>query len=391
MLDLKSLRKKRNSFIHSTISDEEKINWIRLSRSENVGKTTFFRLMSLFGSAKKSLEQISNCASNGGLKRKIRIASQSQVEKEIIKTEKFGAQILLFSDEKYPRLLREIYDPPPIITIKGDLDFVRRDTVAIVGPRNASFNGLAFAKKIALELSQNSVITVSGMARGVDTAAHEASILGGTIAVIAGGIDHIYPKSNEALYNRIAKHGLLISESPFGAPPKGGNFVQRNRIISGLSLATIIVEAGLKSGSLTTARFAGEQGREVFAVPGSPFDDRCSGSNRLIKDGVNMIENIDDILGEIPSIRARFSEVGKICEPQIAEFAHFEERPLSDDDVKKVREEIMLRLSFSPIEIEEIINDFNLPSRLVNIAIIELELAEQIEVNHGKISLKITF
>lgn len=364
------------------------IDWLRLARSENVGKSTFFRLIKIFGSAQKALERLQNYADEGGLKRKIIISSQSDVEKELKNTANFGAEILLFSDENYPRLLREIPDPAPVLTVKGDIEFFERDTVAIVGPRNASFNGIAFARKIALELGQNSIITVSGLARGVDAAAHEASILSGTIAVIAGGINHIYPAENEALFEQISKKGLLVSETPFGVPPKGGNFVQRNRIISGLSLAVVVVEAGLKSGSLITARSANEQGREVFAMPGSPFDPRCHGTNRLIKDGANMIETVDDILCEIANLRARFRDVGKLSEPDFEEFGHATAKAPSDDDVAKVREEIFTKLNFEPIAIEDIIHDLQAPSRLVNIALVQLELADKIAVNFGKVALK---
>lgn len=379
--------------IKTNNSSQERVNYLRLARSENVGKTTFFRLLNIFGSAEKSLEQISSCAKNGGLKRNIKIASQAQIEQELEKTKNFGAEILLFNDKKYPRLLREISDPPPTITIKGDLELLERDIVAIVGPRNASMHGIAFARKIALELSQNSVTVVSGMARGIDSAAHESSILGGTVAVLAGGVNHIYPKSNEDLYQKITKHGLIMSENPFNFAPKGGNFIQRNRIISGLSFATLVIEAGLRSGSLKTAKYALNQGREVFAVPGSPFDERCQGSNGLIKDGANMLENIDDILSQLPSMRARFSEVGKISDSEIMndEFLIPNLQEPKDEDIKKIRDEILLKLSFAPIAIDQIITEFNIAPRLVNIAIVELELAEKIEVNLGKVSLKIPF
>ena len=265
------------------ISNEELIVSLRLARSENIGRSTFFRLVEIFGTPSAALEHLGEISL-----RKIKICSQKDAEEELVKSRKFGAEILLFSDEKYPRLLREIPDPSPILTVKGNIEFFDHDCVAIVGARNASFNSSSFARRVALDLGQNSIITVSGMARGIDAAAHEASILSGTIGVIAGGINTIYPSENRKLYDDVSRHGLLVTESPFNAPPKGGNFVQRNRLISGLSLAVIVIEAGVKSGSLITARFAAEQGREVFAVPGSPFDPRNHGTNRLIKDGANL-------------------------------------------------------------------------------------------------------
>ncbi len=371
-----------------TITSQEKLSWLRLARSENVGRSTFFRLIEIFGSPAKALEHLHELAQRGGISRKIRIFSQGEAQRELTLSEKFGAEILLFCDENYPRLLRAIPDPSPILTIKGDAELFKSDCIAIVGSRNASFNGISFAKKIALELGQYSIVTVSGMARGIDTAVHEASILSGTIAVIAGGIDNVYPSENDALYKEVMRRGLLISESPFGAPPKGGNFVQRNRLISGLALAVIVVEAGVKSGSLITARFAAEQGREVFAVPGSPFDPRCQGANRLIKDGSNMLESIDDVINELANMKARFADVGYLRETDGEEFEAPLQKIPSDADIEKIREEILEKLSFVPTEIEDIISNLRLPARAVNIALVQLELAEKIVINQGKVSIK---
>jgi DNA processing protein len=325
---------------------------------------------------------------SGAIKRKINIFSESEAQQEVKKTQNFGAQILTFYDEKYPKILRQIPDPAPILTIKGDTDFFERDIIAIVGPRNASFGAINWTKKIALELGQNSVIIASGLARGADAAAHEASILSGTIAVIAGGIDHIYPPENQQLYQQIAKLGLLVSESAFGAPPKGGNFVQRNRIISGISFGVVVVEAGLKSGSLITAKYAMAQGREVFAIPGSPFDPRCHGVNRLIKDGAKMFESVDDILAELPKMRAHFRQSNLLREPDSQAF----EAPLpkmpNDQEIAQIRHEILTRTSFAPVAIETIIEQLQLPARFVNIALVQLELDDKIEVNFGEVVLK---
>ena len=371
------------------MSTQEKLHWLRLARSENIGKSTFFRLIDIFGSAQKALAELSEFAASGGLKRKIKICSAEDAENELINSQNFGAEIIIFSEKKYPRLLREIPDPTPILTVKGDTDFFNRDTIAIVGPRNASFNAVTLAKKIALELGQHSIVIASGLARGVDCAAHEASMLSGTIAVIGGGINHIYPRENQALYENIAKCGLLVSESPFNMTPKGGHFVQRNRLISGLSLGTVVVEAGLRSGSLTTARFSTEQGREVFSVPGSPFDPRCHGTNRLIKDGAKMFETIDDILDELPNLRARFSDAGILREPDFESF----EAPISkmpdESEIRKIRTEIYERLNSTPTLIEEIIAEIQAPTRFVNIALVQLELADKIVVNLGEVAIKI--
>ena len=273
------------------MTTQEKINWLRLARSENIGSSTFFHLIEIFGSATEAIQSLSAYDAENKIKRKIKVLSQKEAEIELENSQKFGAEVIIFSEEKYPSLLREIPDPPPVLTIKGRSELLTQNSVAIVGPRNTSLNATIFTKQLATDLGNNSLVISSGMARGVDTAAHQASIATGTIAVIAGGVNHIYPRENTKLYEEISRNGLIVSENPFNASPKIYSFIQRNRIISGLSIATIVVEAGLKSGSLTTARFALEQGREVFATPGSPIDQRCRGTNRLIKEGAKMIEN----------------------------------------------------------------------------------------------------
>ncbi|MDX2083444.1 MAG: DNA-processing protein DprA [Rickettsiales bacterium] len=367
---------------------QQKIEWIQLARSQNVGRSTFFRLIKIFGSAKHALEQLPNFALQGGSKQQIIIYSASDAQKELENSQKFGAEIILFCEEIYPKLLREIPDPPPLFTAKGKIDFLNNYKIAIVGPRNASFNGVIFAKKIAADLGENNLLTISGMARGIDAAAHQASLKTGTIAVIAGGINHIYPKENSELYHQISKQGLLVSESPFNAPPKGGNFIQRNRIISGMALGVVVVEASLRSGSLVTARFGVEQGREIFAVPGSPLDPRCLGTNRLIKQGAKLTENIEDILEEIAVLTSDFKDRKILQEPEEQEFISFVEKVPSDVEIKEIRQEILAKLGATPITIDEIIQETQASAKLVNIALVQLELADKITINFGKVVLK---
>lgn len=362
----------------SSVSTTEKINWLRLCRSEKIGPITFFRLLKAFGSVEEAIKELPIFSKN-----KISAAPKEIALRELEATEKFGAEIITFNDKSYPKLLREIANPAPILTIKGDVDFFQNNLVAVVGARNASLNSISFAKKLALDLGQNSITTVSGMARGIDAAVHSASILSGTIGVVAGGIDHIYPKENSDLFAQVATHGLLISENAFGTQPFAGNFVQRNRLISGLSLAVVIVEAGLKSGSLVTARFAAQQGREVFAVPGSPFDPRCQGSNRLIKDGANMFETVDDILEEIPQLKRRAKEIIEDSEP-LAALTHYDSK---NEEISKTSREILRILSFSPTSIDDLTRELHLPASIVNAALVRLELAEKITNNSGKVLL----
>ncbi len=352
--------------------NQNSFDLLRLFRTKNLGATTILRLIDNFGSATESLTQIANFPD-----KKFQIVSKNEIEKEIELATKFGAKIITFFDEEYPRILREIPDAPLVLTCKGCVEFLQQNKIAIVGARAASLNGVNFAKMIAENLAQNSVTIVSGLARGIDTAAHQASYQNSTIAVIAGSINNIYPRENKLLYEKIFETGLVITEMPFGAPPKPENFVQRNRIISGLSLGVVIVEAGLNSGSLTTARFALEQGREVFAAPGSPFDPRCQGSNYLIKQGAKLIESADDILEEFPQLK----------NDQIVKKASVlaTSKP---DNVSSIAKEILVKLSYDPILIDDIVAELQLPAKEASVALMQLELADKIEINAGKLNLK---
>jgi DNA processing protein len=359
-------------------SDKEIIDWLQLSRSINIGPITFFKILEHFGSVENALinfEEFLNLSKNS---QKIKLCERSIAIKEFEETEKFGAKILTFNDSRYPQLLREIPDCPPLITVKGDIDLLSQEKIAVVGPRNASFNALLYAKKFTLLLGQSSVVSVSGMARGVDTAVHEASILSGTIAVLAGGINNIYPQENAKLYQQISECGLIVSEMPFDYVPKGPNFIQRNRLISGLSVATVVIEAGLKSGSLATARFASEQNREVFAVPGSPFDPRCQGTNRLIKDGANIITEVEDVLNATTQKNYYFKKTTQISKIK-------KEYNFSNDQVFNAREEILQNLNSDPTNIDLLISELQIPINLFNTAVMELEIDNKVSVNYGKI------
>lgn len=370
------------------ISAAEKFSWIQLSRSENIGPATFFRLIEIFGSAKEAINQTPTFSAQDNLRKPLKLAHKSVIESEIEKTQKFGGEIIIFLENDYPRLLREIYDPAPVLTIKGRKELVNQDTIAIVGPRNATFHACKFAEKLAYDLAQSQIVIASGLARGIDAAAHRGSIISGTIAVIAGGINHIYPQENKDLYDQISRQGLLISEQPFDGVPRGSNFIQRNRIISGISYGVVVVEASLQSGSLATSRFAAEQGRDVFAIPGFPGDPRNSGSNLLLEEGAIFTQNAMRILREMPGYRNRFSESGKLSEPEVEAFEAPTPRLPSEVDIKKAREEIFTKIGFIPITIEEIASDLQIPARLVNIALVQLELADKIEINFGKVIKK---
>ncbi len=378
--------------IPQPISHREQVDWVRLSRSRNVSRNIFFHLLEAFDDAGEAIKNLADFSLQVGRDKQIVLCSVEKAEEEIANCHKIGAEILTFRDYRYPKLLREIPDPPPLLTALGNVSLLNKKTLGIVGPRNASYNGCKFARIIAAELGKKNFIISSGLAKGIDTAAHNGSLETGTIAVVAGGIDNIYPRENENLYHQIAKKGLIISEIPFGVAPRGGNFPQRNRIISGLAFGVIIVEATLRSGTLITARFAVEQNREVFAVPGSPFDPRCQGTNLLIKQGAKLIENIDDILAELDAIDDDWYTETKMMEPPALDFAGFS--PSSnfglseEEDTKLAHKMILSRISFDPISVDDIINNMQIPVKIVNIVLVQLELADKIEYRGGKVCLK---
>ncbi len=372
----------------SQINSLEKLNWIRLARTENIGPATFFRLLEIFGTASVAVEKTPEFSAQNGLRRPLSIASAKEVENEIAQAKIFDSEIITFGENDYPRLLREIYDPAPILTVRGNKEFLNKDSIAIVGPRNATFHACKFSEKMALDLGDNEITVVSGLAKGVDAAAHRGALKTGTVAVIAGGINNVYPAENAELYRQIFKSGVLVSEQPFGAAPRGANFIQRNRIISGMSYGVVVVEAGVQSGSLATARFALDQGREVFAVPGFPMDPRNSGSNLLLEDGATFTQNAAKIMKEMPGMRARLSEAGMLHEPDSTEFEAPIAKFQSDDDIKKVRDEIFTKIGFIPMQTEEIISELQVPARLVNIALVQLELADKIAINFGRVVKK---
>jgi DNA processing protein len=365
---------------------EETIDILCLIRSENVGSKTFAQLIKFFGSAKKALENIGEFSVKGGRSRPIKIFSRALAEKEIEQLSKNNAYLLTYKDFNYSQLLLQIHDFPPVISYKGRVELLNSEKiVAIVGSRNSSMNGRSFASRISKELVEAGYVTVSGLARGIDTAVHQASGAQ-NIAVIAGGIDHIYPPENTKLFEKLAKEALIIAELPISSKPLSQHFPQRNRIISGLSLATVVIEAGLKSGSLITANYALEQNREVFSTPGFPLDPRCMGSNKLIKDGAYLLESSADIINNVTSYK-------KLKQ-------NFEDSAKFDDSFKiptdsgnlniteQERELIITLLSSSPITYEVLANETKLAMPVIYTICLELELAGKITRHVGnRISL----
>jgi len=371
----------------SVVSREELLAALQLIRSDGLGVRTFFSLLEVFGSAAKALEKLPGMISKKSLSARIQICSKDKVITELNKTEDYGAEIVYFKDPLYPQLLKTIYSYPPIITVLGqNKDLLLKNKISVVGSRNSSINSAGFAKKIARELGEANYVVVSGLARGVDSYAHLGALETGTIAVIAGGIDNIYPLENKDLYQKISENGVIISENIFGAEPKQQNFPQRNRIVSGLSLATLVVEGSLKSGSLITANFALEQNREVFAVPGFPMDSRYSGTNMLIKQGAHLFERVDDLLSVISNgFNLKQEELFEHSNRESLE--EYIDESAYEKDTDKIKELILSKLSVTSVALDDLISYINLPRKVVVLSIVELELDNYVRRVGNNVSL----
>jgi DNA processing protein len=361
------------------------VDALRLIRSEQVGPMTFFRLVKFCGSVEKALEMAPSISKRGGRAKPIKIASRAEAEREYEALTKFGAEILMYGEERYPRLLQQIADAPPILTVRGHTHLAgNTNMVGMVGARNASANGCIFAKKLAGDLGAARQIVVSGLARGIDASAHRGALGTGTIAVIGGGINNVYPPENAILFEEIATTGLIISELPFGAEPHARSFPGRNRIIAGMSRGVVVVEASLKSGSLITAEYANDYGRDVFAVPGSPMDPRCHGTNRLLKDGATMVETVRDSLGNL----APLGEL-PLAEQQSLNFHEAPAATLDEQTLERARATIIQSLGASPTMTDDILAMTGVTPHLLMAVLLELELAGRLERHAGsKVALR---
>lgn len=356
----------------------ERLDRIRLIRSQNVGPVTFRQLLERFGSAGAALEMLPDLARRGGLRNAPRLCSVDAAEREIEAVGKLGGRQVIVGDAEYPEALAAIPDAPPVLSIRGNAGLLKRTAIGVVGARNASTNGRRFAEGLARDLANAGVVVASGLARGIDAAAHAGALEGGTAAVLAGGVDVIYPRENAALYDTICERGVILSEMPPGTEPLARHFPSRNRIISGLSLGIVVVEAALRSGSLITARLAGEQGREVFAIPGSPLDPRSRGANDLIRNGATLAESAEDILEGIRSMRGK-----QLGEPRQDEFST-EDNPASDDEkLDAARAAVLECLGPTPVSVDAVIRDTGLPAGTVWTILLELELAGKLERQPG--------
>jgi DNA processing protein len=362
------------------LTDRQRIAWLRLIRSDNVGPTTFRDLINHFGTAEAALAALPELSARGGASRVIRIASLEEAEREMEAMRRHGARFVGIGEPDYPPALRQIDGAPPLLAMKGSLDVATRPSIGIVGSRNASISGAKFAAMIARDSGRAGYTITSGLARGIDTAAHRASLETGTIAVLAGGLDQPYPPENIGLLNELVdSHGIAVSEMPFGWEPRARDFPRRNRLIAGISLGVVVVEAAQKSGSLITARLAADFGRLVFAVPGSPLDPRCHGTNALLKQGAIVTTGSEDVLEALaPISRLDLFRQPEADEPP-SEHSH-RPPPPPDDDARAM---ITEALGPTPVEVDEIIRHTGLPASSVYLVLLELDLAGRLHRHVG--------
>ena len=397
------------------LTDQQRFDWLRLVRSENVGPRTFRALITNCGGVGAALKALPELARRGGAKRPIRVATVEEVEKELIAARKLGVRFVALGEPDYPPALQEIDSAPPVLALRGAAEALRKAAVAIVGSRNASAAGLTFAERLARGLGQAGYVIVSGLARGIDQRAHVASLETGTVGVLAGGHGKPYPSEAVPLMERMVESGAILSEMPIEWEPRGRDFPRRNRIVSGLALGVVVVEAARGSGSLITARFALEQNRQVFAVPGSPLDPRAQGTNDLLKQGASICTDADDVLTAIEPVRssdltAMREASGEPGEPLWGEQALYGVDPQSTprtragdefddasgapfrtgDEAEATRERIVALLGPSPITLDELARAAEASARTVRVALLELELAGRVEYSADRVALRAT-
>ena len=355
------------------LTEDQRIDWLRLIRTDNVGPRTFKALINQFGGAGPAVRMLPELSRRGGRAR-INVPSRDEAEAELATAAKLGVAYIAWGEPDYPKLLREIDDPPPLLAVRGETLKLNKPAIAIVGARNASAAGMRYAAQLARDFADAGFIVVSGLARGIDVAAHRASLQQGTIAVLAGGHARPYPPEHGELLTAIVESGVAVSEMPHAWEPRARDFPRRNRLISGLANAVVIVEAAERSGSLITARFAGEQGRDVFAVPGSPSDPRAGGTNRLIKEGASIVTSAADVIEAIgPTLPHRPLPAR---EPETVSPSRAELPP------EAVRDRVAGLLSPTPVALDELIRQSQADASAVQIAFLELELGGKV-ARHG--------
>ncbi|ENN85968.1 putative smf protein [Rhizobium freirei PRF 81] len=361
------------------LTEKQRIAWLRLIRSDNVGPSTFRDLINHYGSAEAALAMLPELSQRGGSTRAVRIADERDALRELEAAHRFGARFVGIGEPDFPPALREIDGAPPLLAVKGNMPTATRPAIGMVGSRNASISGAKFTAMIARTCGEAGYAVVSGLARGIDTAAHRASLATGTIAAMAGGLDQPYPPENIGLLSDIWDgNGLAVSEMPFGWEPRARDFPRRNRLIAGISLGVVVVEAATRSGSLITARLAGEFGRLVFAVPGSPLDPRCEGTNGLLKDGAMIVTAPDDVVEALRPLAEP-----DLFRPRPAVPPAEKSNPLSTPPDDAERDHIVDALGPTPVEIDDIVRHTGLPISAVHSVLLELDMAGRLHRHPG--------
>jgi DNA processing protein len=383
------------------LTDEQRLDWLRLIRSEKVGPRTFRALINQYGGAAGALEALPDLARRGG-RLMLKVCSRAEAEKEMAAARRLGVRFIAMGEPDYPKTLQAVDTAPPLLALRGSADVLARPSVAIVGSRNASASGLTFAERPARQLGEAGYVVVSGLARGIDTKAHKATLETGTVAVLAGGHDRIYPAQNEPLLQAIVEQGgAVISEMPMDWEPRGRDFPRRNRIVSGLSYGVIVVEAARRSGSLITARFALEQGREVFAVPGSPLDPRAEGTNDLIREGATLCAGVEHVTSVLEPLIASGPRLDQGAEEphytlgseelwdelDLPDIVRAPVRPVMpeaglDEEAGAEEADLIAFLGPSPVAVDDLVRQSGLSIRNVQMALLELEIAGRLE-RHG--------
>jgi len=362
------------------LSDAQRLAWLRLIRSENVGPATFRALINHFGGAERALDRLPDLIRRGGARRHVTICSREAASREMDAAERLGIRLVAIGEEGYPPALRHAPAPPPLLAVRGERGALTRPMVAVVGSRNASAIGRRFAGLMARGLGEAGFVVVSGLARGIDAAAHEASLGTGTVAVLAGGLDRIYPPEHEGLVESLVVSGAAASEMPLGWTPRAQDFPRRNRLIAGMALGVLVVEAAERSGSLITARLGAEFGREVFAVPGHPLDPRAVGTNKLLRGGATLATSVADI------VEALGPQVGRALPALHAEDAEDMQAPSAEtllDPPETERARIVSALGPLAVEVDALVRETGAAPALVQLVLLELELAGRLDRQPG--------
>lgn len=374
----------------AALTEAERMARVRLIRSENIGPATFHGLIARYGTATQALDALPEIAARAG-RRKLRIAPLSDAEREWKALARLGGDFLIVGDRDYPAPLAAISQAPPVLATVGRRDLLARPMLGVVGARNASANGRTFCRQIVAAVGDAGIVVVSGLARGMDGEAHRASLATGTIAVVAGGIDIFYPPENRELQASIGHEGLVIAEAPLGAEPMARHFPRRNRIISGLSLGVLVIEAQVRSGTLITARLAGEQGREVFAVPGFPLDPRARGANRLLREGATLVETADDIIEPLLTAHG-LAASGNPGMPEGPSPMFAANDGIMDDvsgadgmpdDMDQARDTLLAALSAEPSPADQLMRVADIDAPAFHAAMLELEIAGRVTRHAG--------